>query len=166
MATSLTRRRLLQGRLDAHPAVRPPWAVAGFHERCNRCLDCLPACPEGILQRGDGGFPTVDFRRGECTFCGDCVRACTPGALRRAAADTPPWALLAQVGDGCLEASGVHCHACIDPCPHAAIGFAPAARPGALPRVDALRCSGCGACVAACPGAAIRIAAPAREVAA
>jgi len=158
MAEQLTRRRLLRADLSGrHGAIRPPWAVTAFHDLCNRCLDCLPACPEGILIKGDGGFPSIDFQRGECTFCGDCVSVCQPAALVRPDANARPWQRIALIATDCLEVSGVQCRACSDPCPHEALGFAPAARRGALPRVDRTLCTGCGACVAPCPVRAVRI---------
>ncbi len=168
MATSLTRRQLVctdpGGRRQP---LRPPWSTARFHATCTRCDACLPACPEGILVRGDGGFPEVDFRRGECTFCGECVLACTPRALWRREPSARPWSCIAHVAPECLEANGVHCHACADPCPEEAIGFRPGATRRALPIIARDRCTGCGACVASCPVDAIRIAPPPRtEVAA
>jgi len=45
-------------------------------DRCTRCGACAAACPETIITAGDGGFPAVDFHRGECTFCGACADAC------------------------------------------------------------------------------------------
>ncbi len=155
MAPETTRRQLLRADLRGRRGpVRPPWAAARFHDVCTRCDACLPACPERILVRGDGGFPEVDFQRGECTFCGDCVTACVPAALHRAGVDAPPWAHVARIGPDCLEARGVQCRACVDPCPHGAVSV----RPGAtLPAVDAATCTGCGACVAPCPVAAVSI---------
>jgi ferredoxin len=40
-----------------------------FEDRCTRCGACVDACPESILRRGSGGFPTVDFTASACTFC-------------------------------------------------------------------------------------------------
>ena len=71
---NLSRRGLLRGRLTTpKPGVQLPWSVSWdeFITDCTRCGDCLTACPEQILVKGDGGFPTVDFLRGECTFCAD-----------------------------------------------------------------------------------------------
>src|SRR5574338_593991 len=73
-------------------------AEADFTARCSRCGDCLSACPTGILRKGEGGFPVVDFSRGECTFCGDCVNACMPGALHRLDGQAP-WSLSARIGE-------------------------------------------------------------------
>jgi ferredoxin-type protein NapF len=158
MASDVTRRQLLRADPRGRRApVRPPWATARFHDDCTRCDDCLPACPERILVRGDGGFPQVDFARGECTFCGDCVTVCKPAALRRADVKTAPWPHVALVAPDCLQASGVQCHACVDPCPEAAVTV----RPGStLPTINLAACSGCGACVAPCPVDAIRIGTP------
>lgn len=158
MAPPLTRRQLLRADpLGRRAAPRPPWAVPAFHDLCTRCGDCLPACPERILVVGDGGFPQVDFRRGECTFCADCVAACRPAALHRSTPDTPPWTLVASIAPECLEARGVQCRACIDPCPAAAVTLRPGQR---LPTVDRDACTGCGACVAPCPVDAVRVGLP------
>ncbi len=165
MATPLTRRQLLRGDpAGRRPAVRPPWASAHFHATCTRCDDCLPACPERILVRGDGGYPEVDFRRGECTFCGDCVVACAPAALHRGDPPGLPWRHVAHIGAECIEAHGVHCRACADPCPELAVVFRPGQR--SAPTIDRVSCTGCGACVAPCPVGAITIAPPPRSEAA
>lgn len=75
----LARRGLFRGRLrTAEPPVQLPWSVnwSAFVADCTRCGDCLAACPEQILVNGEGGFPVVDFQRGECTFCTECVTVC------------------------------------------------------------------------------------------
>ena len=158
MALTTTRRQLFRadprGRRQPVP---PPWATTRFHDDCTRCLDCLPVCPEQILVTSDGGFPAIDFKHGECTFCGDCVTACKPAALQRKQPDAPPWSHVALVDPECIEATGVHCRACVDPCPHEAVAFLPGAARGDLPMIDTVSCTGCGACVAPCPVEAIRI---------
>ncbi|MDR0701366.1 MAG: ferredoxin-type protein NapF [Azoarcus sp.] len=145
---------------------RPPWAVseAVFHRACERCGDCIAACPKGLLVQGAGGFPEADFSRGHCTFCADCARACTMAAHKTAARrppalrfspDLPPWPLVAVVGAACLPRQGVLCRSCGEHCEVGAIRFPP--RPGrpAQPDVDASLCTGCGECVAVCPARAI-----------
>lgn len=151
------RRRLLFGR--AAPGRLPPWTVeAEIFERCRRCDSCAQACPEGILRRGDGGFPMVDFTAGACTFCGECARACPePGLFDTASA---PWRLSPIVGEDCLTGAGVMCRSCGDACPEHAIRFPPALRRAPLPQPVAERCTGCGACVAACPAGAVTLGAP------
>lgn len=148
------RRALLRGRPRARPLLRPPWALddARFTGCCTGCGDCIDACPEGVLVRGEGGLPEFDPARGECSFCGDCASACGEHAF--APVTQRPWSLLATVGDACLAARGIVCSSCRDACGESAIAF-PVSRAVPVPRVDADRCSGCGACVGACPVAAI-----------
>lgn len=154
----VSRRGFLRGRSTLPPALRPPWAgsEADFAERCTRCGDCLPACPQAILAVGSGGYPTVDFRRGECTFCGACAEACRPAALLRRP-DVPPWRLKAQIAPTCLPRQGVECRICGDFCDARAIRFPPRVGGAALAELDPDRCTGCGACVAPCPVGAISV---------
>jgi ferredoxin-type protein NapF len=155
-----SRRDFLRGRrASAPPALRPPWALVeeDFVTRCNACGDCLRACPTAILVRGEGGFPSVDFSRGECSFCGDCVTSCKPGALRREAGRAG-WAHRAQIGAACLALRGVECRICGEACGASAIRFRPRAGGLALPELMDAACSGCGACLAPCPTQAIVLA--------
>lgn len=159
---SVSRRSFLRGRTSAPAPIRPPWSLpeAAFVSACTRCDACVTACPSRIIARGDGGYPVVDFSRGECTFCGDCGRACAPKALDRdAVAGAAPWALAPQVGASCLAAHDVVCRTCGDTCPTRAIRFPPLLGRAAQPFVDATHCTGCGACVSACPVAAVALAA-------
>ena len=153
-----TRRQFLRGRFaPRHTPLRPPWALdeEPFLAACTRCGDCVRACPQVILVE-EGGYPRVEFGKGECTFCGDCVAACKAGALRRRE-NQPPWRLLAIIGDGCLARRGVVCRSCGDVCATAAIRFRPQLGGSALPEVDPSRCNGCGGCVAPCPARAIAL---------
>ena len=155
-----TRRDFLRGRrTPTPPPQRPPWALAeaDFTALCSRCGDCLSACPTGILMKGEGGFPTVDFFRGECTFCGECVAACGPGALRRVEGQVP-WALRARIGEACLAQRGVECRICGEACGDSAIRFRPRVGGVALPQLNDAACTGCGACLASCPSQAITLA--------
>jgi len=155
-----SRRGFFRGRPRPEPQIRPPWALAEgeFIDCCTRCNDCLGACPEHIIVAGDGGFPTLDFRRGACTFCGACVDACKPHALSRRA-DQPPWPYQAAIGPACLPRHGVECRICGDFCGVRAIRFPPRRGGSPLPALEPQACTGCGACVAPCPVAAITVAA-------
>ena len=154
----LARRGFLRGRPRPKAEIRPPWArpEAAFVAACTRCAACLPACPQGIVVAGDGGYPTIDFGRGECTFCGDCVTACDPQALRRVD-PAPPWNHVALINDACLPRQGIECRICGDFCDARAIRFHPATNGAWLPAIEAARCTGCGACVAPCPTRAIGV---------
>jgi len=153
---SIARRQFLRGDLAASRGpLRPPWALveAAFLDRCTRC----DACPPEIIVRGSGGYPEVDFTRGECTFCGDCLTACSARALepRRVA-----WWLRPSIAGVCLVRHGVVCRSCGDACEARAIRFAHA--PGGVALPDLLRdaFTGCGACVSVCPVSAIVMHAP------
>lgn len=154
---SLSRRGFLRGRLRAVlPGLRPPWAPGEeeFVARCTRCDACVQACPTAIIVHGDGGYPVIDFSRGECSFCGECVDRCEPAALRRVEG-REPWALKAAAGASCLAQQGVECRVCGECCERSAIRFRPRLGGVALPELDAAACNGCGACVAPCPVGAI-----------
>ena len=158
------RRRLLQ---RDRPLYRPPWALPEerFVASCTRCDGCIDRCPEGILVRGAGGFPELDFGRGGCLFCGDCLQACEAGAL--ASTDPVPetaWSLRASIDERCLSAQGVVCRTCGDLCETGAIRFR--LQPGgrALPELDRGACTGCGACLAVCPAQAITLTSPREEI--
>ena len=154
----LARRGFFRGRPRPRAEIRPPGARPEdeFIDRCTRCDDCLKACPTGILIRGDGGYPTVDFGIGECTFCGDCVAACQPQALARRD-EGVAWPYQAWIGDACLPRQGVECRVCGDFCDVRAIRFAPRLGGSPLPEIDPEKCTGCGACYAPCPTNAIRV---------
>jgi len=162
-SASPSRRGFLRGRVRAAaPAPRPPWAreERDFISSCTRCDACIDACPTAILVRADGGFPAVDFSRGECTFCGDCVTHCAPRALLRPAEGDAPWSFKASIGQACLAAAGVECRVCGENCPVGAIRFRPRIGGVALPQLEAEACTGCGACFAPCPTRAIVVQAP------
>ena len=152
----VSRRQFLRGREGAVAPLRPPHALAedAFVECCTRCDACAEACPTGIIRRGDGGFPEIDFARGICTFCNDCVRACKPAAL---AAQGAAWTLRVEIGDSCIAQANVVCRSCGDSCDVSAIRFPPLRGAAALPVVNETNCTGCGACFSACPVSAITL---------
>jgi ferredoxin-type protein NapF len=116
----------------------------------------VAACPTQIVVHGDGGFPEVDFRRGECTFCGACTEQCQTGALRKNKQEgMQPWAYRALIGPACLAEQGVVCRSCGDVCADRAIRFQPRSGGVALPAIRMDACSGCGTCVGTCPTQAI-----------
>ncbi|MDX7769867.1 ferredoxin-type protein NapF [Aeromonas caviae] len=155
---NLSRRGLFRGRLSAPKAgIQLPWSVSWdeFVAGCTRCGDCLAACPEQILIKGDGGFPTVDFHRGECTFCTECVSACQAPVFRPTT--QTPWEYVAHIEAGCLATAQVFCQRCQDSCEQQAIRFSPLLGRVPTPSIHAESCNGCGACVADCPVGSISI---------
>ena len=163
MGNALNRAQFLRGDFSGRSrTVRPPWALAenAFVESCTRCGNCIEVCPQHILEKGGGGFPRVNFSRGECLFCGDCVRSCTPGALagwRPSGDSTTPWLLRARIEAACLARRGVECRSCVDQCETGAIRFRPVAGGVAQPQLDPALCNGCGACYSVCPAQAITL---------
>jgi ferredoxin-type protein NapF len=146
-----SRRGFLQGRVTSprQDVFLPPWASTAFSDLCNRCDDCINACDEKILVRGDGGFPEVDFNLGGCEMCLDCARACQTGAL-----DTTlgvPWRLKAHIKQNCLALNGVICRSCAESCPRQAIHFDIQFGGKAIPLINQEQCDGCGHCYAVCP---------------
>jgi ferredoxin-type protein NapF len=154
----LSRRNILTGSWRAaRGEIRPPWTQedSAFLSRCIRCDACVQACENGILQRGAGGYPAVNFLRGECSFCYACASAC-PEALfspRHARA----WDLRFTLGEACLAQRSIECRRCEDSCEPQAITFRPTLSGIYQPRLVVEACSGCGACVADCPVSAITV---------
>jgi len=159
MTDPLSRRNFLRGRFSARKGpLRPPWALAeaDFLRACTRCGDCVKACPTGVINDHDSGYPAIDFAAGECTFCGDCVTACTKGALKRAQGQAP-WTVQAKIGEQCLAQRRIECRICGDQCEARAIRFPMKAGGIAAPVLDSAQCTGCGACVAPCPTGAVSV---------
>ena len=163
MGNAINRTQLLRGDLSGRSRpIRPPWSLPenAFVECCTRCGDCISDCPQHILDKGRGGFPQVNFSRGECLFCGECVQACAPGALAgwSPQGESPaPWSIRARIGERCLAWRGVECRSCADPCDTAAIRFRLVAGGVAQPLLELAACNGCGACYSVCPAQAIEL---------
>ncbi|WP_459778025.1 ferredoxin-type protein NapF [Photobacterium sp. R1] len=150
-------RRFWLRRGNAPQAPRLPWMTEDkvFTEQCTRCQACQKACEASIIVQGDGGFPQVDFQRGECTFCYQCAEVC-PEPLFRPQAEAP-WQVSAEISETCLAFNGVECRSCGEQCEPVAIRFVLQQGKVAQPVVSAADCTGCGACVSVCPAQAIQI---------
>ena len=154
-----SRRAFLRGDISNRNGVRHlPWAAANFEDLCQRCDQCIAACEERVLVRGDGGFPSVAFQRGGCTFCQACARACSYGAINDSS--EPAWTIKAAVGPACLEAKGITCRACGETCEARAIRFLLRVGGGAELHLSEENCTGCGGCVSVCPVNAVSMQAP------
>lgn len=161
MTVSLARRSLLMGRPDEGQSLsaerRPPWTDGSFTDACVRCGDCVEACPENILFKGDGGFPIIRFENSECTFCQECVRVCSEPVFDLS---RPAFSWRASIRDNCLALANIHCQSCQDACQDSAIRFVPALGHVPTPDVSVDDCTGCGACLAVCPQDAIELVVP------
>jgi ferredoxin-type protein NapF len=161
MKRSIDRLQFLRGDFSGdRRGIRPPWArsEAAFTDRCERCGDCIAACPEAILVQGSGGFPVVEFTLGACTFCGKCAASCTHDAYETPDhRDAPAWRLDVVIGEHCLSRKGVVCRSCGEACESVAIRFRLMTGGRAQPTLDPIRCNGCGTCFAVCPVRCISI---------
>lgn len=132
-----------------------PWIIdAGqFLDNCTQCGDCLVACPENIIIKGDGGFPTLNFDLGECDFCSKCASSCKEPIF--IALTESPWQKKALINDTCLANQNIYCRSCAESCESQALTFQIGIN--AVPQIDNDLCTGCGACVAPCPTKAIEV---------
>lgn len=159
-----SRRQLFRGDTGSkHLPTRPPWSVTetDFTDQCSRCGDCISQCPEQILIKGSGGFPEVDFKRGECTFCQECVSSCKAPVFRDP--QESPWSIKAVISDRCIAHKQVVCRSCVEQCDPEAISLKLKIGGVGTPEIKPEQCTGCGACVAVCPTQAILIQAPQNE---
>ena len=161
MSDPINRAQFLRGDLRGERlAIRPPWAKPEtfFIDLCSRCDDCIRRCPQGIVRRGAGGYPRIDFTLGPCTFCGDCVRSCRHDALAFSDDPSQPaWSLKVEIKTDCLARNGVVCRSCGERCAEQAIRFRLQTGGRALPEVDDTACSGCGECVSVCPNGSVQL---------
>jgi ferredoxin-type protein NapF len=112
-------------------------------------------CDTQIIAIGSGGFPTIDFNRGECTFCYKCADVCPePLFLNH---NEVAWQSKATINQDCLANKSVECRSCGDQCETMAIQFKLAAGKVAQPNLNVDECNGCGACVSVCPTSAINV---------
>ncbi|MDO5054127.1 ferredoxin-type protein NapF [Pasteurella oralis] len=144
--------------------IRPPWAIEHdrFIQGCTRCDACIQICETKILIKGDGGFPEVQFSRGECTFCQQCVDACSQPIFR--STSEPAWFHQIEITANCLTQKSVECRSCEDSCEMRAIRFKRQLGGVSQPILDLESCNGCGACIKGCPVSAIKVLFTANEL--
>ncbi len=82
-----------------------PWSgdESHFLTHCTRCDACINACENNILQRGAGGYPSVNFKNNECSFCYACAQACPESLF--SPRHTRAWDLQFTIGDACRRIS-------------------------------------------------------------
>lgn len=164
---SLPRRSFLNGHFlnslksekasrQGNQPIRPPWAnLANFLEKCTACDNCIQVCETQIIVKGAGGYPEIDFSKGECTFCEKCVQACEADVFR--AVSEEAWSHKIEIQDSCLLKLGTECRSCGDSCEMRVIRFRPSLGGIAQMSLDLESCNGCGACLSVCPTSAIHI---------
>ncbi|EED0861150.1 ferredoxin-type protein NapF [Escherichia coli] len=156
MKIDASRRGILTGRWrKASNGICPPWSgdESHFLTHCTRCDACINACENNILQRGAGGYPSVNFKNNECSFCYACAQACPESLF--SPRHTRAWDLQFTIGDACLAYQTVECRRCQDSCEPMAIIFRPTLSGIYQPQLNSQLCNGCGACAASCPVSAI-----------
>ena len=154
--SNLTRRALLKAKFsNSQPVIWLPWIrnEKQFTDNCTRCHECVAACPEKIIIKGDGSFPEIDFNRGECTFCTECIKSCPEDLIT--SLDEEPWTIKATISEQCLATKKVVCVVCKEQCETEAISFTPKFGSVAQPVLSIELCTGCGACAKPCPTNAI-----------
>jgi len=157
----LARRNLFRGKKASTPsAIRLPWVINEqvFTNSCTQCGDCVTSCEENIIVKGSGGFPEIDFSKGECSFCQKCVDVCEqPLFVDKRDENSPPWQLNIAIKNNCLAMNQVVCQSCQDCCEPEAITFKYLQSSIPQPQMELDKCNGCGACVSICPQSAIEL---------
>jgi len=163
--TIISRAQFIRGNLSGrHSPIRPPGSKPEikFLEACTQCKECITACPEGILVRGAGRYPQINFMLGECTFCGECATHCNSHAFipQSTTPERQAWSLRAFINNQCLVLKKVLCEICKDQCEQQAISFHFQANTLPYPVINSENCTGCGACYGPCPTNAIQLRSP------
>ncbi|UPW20408.1 ferredoxin-type protein NapF [Agarivorans sp. TSD2052] len=158
MSVDLSKRRMFGSSPTAHNKQHHslPWLIEAIDKGCSQCGECSKACPEKIIVKGSGGFPTIDFTKGECTFCYQCAESCPESLFHLE--EHPAWTNSVVVnGANCLAQNGVYCRTCSDSCDQRAISIKPLLAGKAEVNIDSVECNSCGACISVCPSNAIEI---------
>jgi len=153
----IAKRRLFSRKSVEDSTILLPWVeqISSFTDDCTRCSKCVSECETNIIINGDGGYPTIDFSRGECTFCYQCAQACPESIFLPKSSS--PWQAKASIKANCLATQNVECRSCGEMCDTMAIKFTLQLNRVAQPVISMDDCSGCGACVSVCPTAAINV---------
>jgi ferredoxin-type protein NapG len=170
VAQTVTRHAAEQARKNASRWIRPPFAIEelDFLIGCNRCGDCISACPHGIIfplssKLGVKVFntPAMDLNNHGCHLCEDwpCINACEKEVLnipeliqnqaKEEVSETqiplPKIAKITINTKTCLPYAGPECGAC-RVCPVEGAMLWNMEKPSINPDV----CTGCALCREAC----------------
>lgn len=159
MTINLRRRALFTiGQVkEVNTNIHLPWlkSTESFLNKCTQCQSCMENCPESIIEKGQGGYPTVNFFLGECTYCQECTKHCPEDLFDVEKEEA--WSLNLIINDACFTEKGIVCQSCRDICELQAITFTYEFSSIPKPKVNTLLCTDCGACVSSCPANAISL---------
>ena len=141
--------------------IRPPGAQNEeiFQKLCNRCGECIRACPFFSLQpvfkgnQFDQGTPSLRLGEAFCRFCEDipCIKACPTGALSaKIFQENPKIGQAKIIPANCVRSKKTDCNKCIQKCAKHANAIS-ASSSKDLPVINLEKCTGCGACLLVCP---------------
>jgi ferredoxin-type protein NapF len=155
-----------EGQVGTPGLIRPPGAVPemDFLSRCERCGECMVACPTNTLQPIGlaAGFtamfsPAITPRRGFCDpRCHECGKVCPTDAIRPIGKSDRVWAKTGTahiIRQKCLAWEfQKSCMVCDEVCPYDAISFQKEKDTKVpVPHVIENKCAGCGYCEHFCP---------------
>lgn len=138
--------------------ILPPGAVSEnrMFNKCLNCNLCVENCPNKILTKANGNFPTVhiDYTKGEgfCKYdCNECSKVCPSGAIKKITLEEKQKTRIGMasiLSDKCQK-----CGVCAYECPAGAISKQ---ADGSI-SINGLKCIGCGKCKKACSFNAIEV---------
>jgi ferredoxin-type protein NapF len=155
----------------ANSYIRPPASVGTtlFNGLCNRCGNCIRACPAGIiinhLDLNDIislMTPEINYKSGYCIEeCNVCSRVCQTGAITLFDPKAKNQLLMGTaeiILQNCFLVHNKECIRCKESCKYNAIEFISGVNIlNMIPKVESRKCVGCGACKVICPGNCITI---------
>lgn len=159
MSVDLQRRAFfMTGKVkDINSDIHLPWLKNAEHflDKCTQCQACIEHCPESIIEKGQGGYPTVNFNLGECTYCQACADHCPEDLFDLEQPEA--WSLALHINENCFTERGIVCQSCRDVCEPQAISFKYALSSVPKPELNLAACTSCGACVSSCPANAVSL---------
>ncbi len=145
-----------------HP--RPPWSRDNKHflSVCDRCNQCVDACPQKVLRQSEetdpilNALPVLILDSGSCDFCGKCAEACPSGAL--SLEDGRKQQAVAVLNNNCSAGYGYPCQMCAEACEEGAITPPQSLNHAkGVAKIDTDKCTGCGECALSCYRFAISV---------
>jgi len=136
--------------------LRPPGSgnEDEFLSLCQKCGECIKACPTGVLDRVKEMHPLIldtpfmNFENNYCERCYACIEACKSGALNKE--NLKKYKLYAKLDENrCVAFQDIFCQSCYWSCPK--MDKAITLKDFNYPQFHREECLGCGRCVHVCP---------------